>query len=662
MFTLNVDHPDVSPKSSNYSIDSLRPAAKSIISIAASGEVVSYFFHDMWDLTPYASRIERLHFEIEQDHEDDALWRANKETWKRVMFWTMYGLRVPVAISSICGMHQAFRYVVKLCTKACIRVDQLKRFPRVYRDLSKVPPSQWWALRTMLARLEIDRSELGFEILGASELAEIGRKIPRHVHEQTAFIPERIYFYVLNRCEAIIGRYLEKRDEFEKLYRTCSDAYAQARRDFGPTVQIGRLREQQVAGKIVYQGALELYAGGSFAQLATALGVLETIEDLSSTKRAIGTQQLGSYLTSVALASRIVIAAYSAARDEEHGSLLRHCLEVRDDAVLGRAYLICGKTNKTTRDSRAYWTAAEPAKRAVSAAAAIAMLRASEAKKNPKYRHKVPPNDLLFPRVTDPWIGRTDVLESLKALNVSANPRSTLCVVLRGLKRLFDATEMTIRDEDLEQALRMNPDLSRTRFAVGKHWPLAWHQFRRTLVCHAAGAGVSLASTAWQLKHVGPWMAQHYRNNYFNLKADPDLADEFARTQVEVLLIRTKELAGNDFVPLAKEGKAVAIRLISTLEEKALKEAAQNRRCSIRDTAAGLCTNPDACPFGGWENVAECVKCPHGFAMRSKRPLMVKMQSLVQSELLECGKSDVDLAQSLKVQLVAIEELLDVTK
>lgn len=107
MFTLNLDHQGASPDSPNYSIDSLRPTSKSIISVAASGEVVSYFFHDTWDMTPYAARVERLHFDIEYDPKYEALWRVNKTTWKRVIFWTMYGLRSPVSIGSIQSMHRA---------------------------------------------------------------------------------------------------------------------------------------------------------------------------------------------------------------------------------------------------------------------------------------------------------------------------------------------------------------------------------------------------------------------------------------------------------------------------------------------------------------------------------------------------------------------------
>lgn len=662
MFTLNIDHPAAAPGVENYCVETIRPSNDSIISMHRDGTVVSTFVNDIWDLTPYASRVERLHFEMPTRRGPDQYLETNRLLWKRVIYWALYGLRTPVSVGSICGMFQAFRYVVKVCANAGIRIDRLKHHPKVYEQLSKVPPSMWPTLRTFLARLDFDRKVVGFEILGASELERIGHRIPRKTHEQTAFIPDRIYFYVLDRCETIVDDYLARQAEFEELYAICSKAYARARAEFGPKAQVSCLKERKVAGKRVPLSALEIYAGSSFMELAGRLDVLASIQGVSKSKRSTGMQQLGSYLSSVALASRILLAAFSAARDEEHGSLDRDCLESRDDDVLGRVYLLKGSTKKTVKDGCAYWTTSEVSVKCVAAAASISRLREQEAGRNPRFRQFTSKGSaLLFPRVTDPWIGRIDVLKVLHASGAHATARSTLCVVLRGLKGLFDPAEMCIRQEDLDQALRLNPDLNTEKFAVGRIWPLAWHQFRRTLVCHAAGAGVSIAATAWQLKHVGPWMAQHYRNNYFNLNADPDLADEFARTQVEMLLIRAGELSGRDFVPLSQEGKCIAIRLISGLEEKALKEAAKEGKVSFRETGPGLCTHPD-CSLGGWEHVAECVGCGFGFAQRSKRPTALRMLALAQGELAECGPGDAMVVGSLSAQVKALEEIVRVTE
>jgi hypothetical protein len=662
-YTLNIDHPNVIPGVENYGTNTLKPTSRSIISIDNNGVVLSYFFHDTWDLTPYSSKIERLHFKIRLERRGAVLSEANMVTWKRVIYWTMYGLRTPVAVGSIGAMFKAFRYVVKLCSEAGVRIDQLIRFPRVYRRLSSVPPSMWPALRTLLYRLHLDCDLLGFEILGPEQLSEISRKIPAHVHEQTAFIPERIYFYILERCESVVDAYLEKQDAMEQLYKICSDAYSKARAEFGSKKKIGALKERVVNGKCIKIGALDLYAGGSFRVLAEKLGVLREIESLSESKLTLGTQQFGSYLTAVALAARILVAAFSAARDEEHAGFRRDCLETRDDEVLGRIFLLSGTTKKTKKDKRAYWITSPVSEKAVNAAASVAGLRAREAASNPKYNGLVSQNiNPLFPRVTDPWIGRVDVLQALSTAGLTARANSTLSIVLRASKKLFDEKELAIQTEDLEQALRLDPDLSRERFAVGKLWPLAWHQFRRTFVCLAAGAGVSIASTAWQLKHVGPWMAQHYRRNYFNLLADPDLADEFARAQVEILLIRGQELAGSDFVPLSRRDKSIAVKLLTGIEKRALKQAAEEGRFALRETGPGLCTNPDSCPYGGWEHVAKCVGCAFGYAQRSKRPLVKRMQALVEADLQECQPGDELVAESLTVQLGAIKEILDVTE
>ncbi|HUD40580.1 MAG TPA: hypothetical protein VMR06_01125 [Dokdonella sp.] len=661
-YTLNIDHPNAGPGVDNYGTDSLKPTVRSIISMDNNGAVLSYFFHDTWDLTPYSSRIRRLHFKLKLERRGSVLSGANKATWKRVIFWTLYGLRTPVAAGSIAKMFEAFRYVVKVCSEAGVRIDQLSRFPRIYRRLSSVPASIWPTLRTLLHRLYNDRDLLGFEVLGPEQLSEIGRKIPARVHEQTAYIPERIYFYILERCERVVDAYLKNQNAMERLYRICSYAYSKARIEFGPKKLIGALKERVVDGRCVRIGALDMYAGGSFRQLAEKFGVLGEIESLTESKRTLGTQQFGTYLTTVALAARILVAAFSAARDEEHAGFRRDCLETRDDEVIGRIFLLSGATKKTKKDKRAYWITSSVSEKAVKAAASVAALRACEAASNPKYKGllstKIKP---LFPRVTDPWIGRTDVLQSLSAAGLTVRAMSTLSVVLRVSKKLLDEKELVIQKEDLEQALRLDPDLNPERFAVGKRWPLAWHQFRRTFVCLAAGAGVSIASTAWQLKHVGPWMALHYRRNYFDLHVDPDLADEFARAQVEILLIRGQELADSDFVPLSRRDKSIAVRLLTGIEERALRQAAEEGRFALRETGPGLCTNPDPCPYGGWEDVAKCVGCAFGYAQRSKRPLVKRMQALIEADLEECQPGEELVAESLAVQLHAIKEILDVT-
>ncbi|UOO89776.1 hypothetical protein LVJ82_01955 [Vitreoscilla massiliensis] len=46
--------------------------------------------------------------------------------------------------------------------------------------------------------------------------------------------------------------------------------------------------------------------------------------------------------------------------------------------------------------------------------------------------------------------------------------------------KLFDGKELTITEADLEMANRMTFGLDPEKFAVGKVWPLAWHQLRRT--------------------------------------------------------------------------------------------------------------------------------------------------------------------------------------
>ncbi|MCW1936866.1 hypothetical protein OMD46_12070 [Pseudomonas sp. MDMC_285] len=82
--------------------------------------------------------------------------------------------------------------------------------------------------------------------------------------------------------------------------------------------------------------------------------------------------------------------------------------------------------------------------------------------------------------------------------------------VLQWFDKLFDPEQLRITPEDFALARLVTPTLT-DEFAVGKIWPLAWHQLRRTGAVNMQASGlVSDASLQFQLKHVARAMSLYY--------------------------------------------------------------------------------------------------------------------------------------------------------
>jgi hypothetical protein len=664
LFTLNLDHQDaLNAEAANYSTPTLRVSPDFPISITRDGRIVSVHRDDMWDLTPYALRITRLHFATITGIHGQSIDRANIDLFKHVMVWVLYALGSRTALTTVKGLYEAYKSVARLCVDNGIAASDLHRYPQVYRQLAqRVSPCQWRPTTSLLHRLYRDRDLLGFIVLDYNQIHEIGKLVPKYVSGQTAYIPERIHYYVIDRCAEIVEAYLASQDRVDSLYRTCVDAALRVREEFGADVNLGNVRRMPGNGKTRYIGALEHCTGKRLQQLAADHGVLELILDLIEPgNRELRVRDLSGYLSHVTLAARILIAALSAMRDKEHGALRVNCYETREDPLLGTVCLLKGRTTKTQQDAAAYWVTSSLAGRAVACALSIANLRADAAEASPKFNTEDVDRDAgnLFGRITDPWTGGIAYNEAA-TINAEVTVSRIALNRLEQHSKLFDPRQLTLTQEDLAQALRLTPELDPEKFFVGAVWPLAWHQFRRTLVCLALGSGVSLASMAWQLKHAGPAMTQHYGNNYFRIQMDPTLRKEFERTQIEMLLVQGMELTGDDYVPTTGGKKEIVIRLITQSDEKALEKAARDGNLAFKRTALGVCTNPEPCPFGGWEHIAECLGCGNALACRKNKQRIERMIEIVEADLAECGANDTLLRDSLVAQHRAAQEALRV--
>ena len=236
--------------------------------------------------------------------------------------------------------------------------------------------------------------------------------------------------------------------------------------------------------------------------------------------------------------------------------------------------------------------------------------------------------------------------------------------------KLFDGKELTITEADLEMANRMTFGLDPEKFAVGKVWPLAWHQLRRTGAVNMLASGlVTEASLQYQLKHASRAMSQYYGKNYYRLK-EP-LNDEarayYLREMYQSMVREFKALQSDQYVsPHGEKRKQQILSEISEKDHEQLLKAAKAGRISYRQTFLGGCANSGPpCPLGGISNISSCMgfggntPCASALLDKSKLPMIKQLKNVIAIQIFDAAP-DSPLYESLQAQLESAERAIHV--
>lgn len=236
--------------------------------------------------------------------------------------------------------------------------------------------------------------------------------------------------------------------------------------------------------------------------------------------------------------------------------------------------------------------------------------------------------------------------------------------------KLFDDKELTITEADLEMANRMTFGLDPEKFAVGKVWPLAWHQLRRTGAVNMLASGlVTEASLQYQLKHASRAMSQYYGKNYYRLK-EP-LNDEarayYLREMYQSMVREFKALQSDQYVsPHGERRKQQILSEISEKDHEQLLKAAKAGLVSYRQTFLGGCANSGPpCPLGGISNISSCMgfssnkPCASALLDKDKLPIIKQLKNVITIQISDAAP-DSPLYESLRAQLESAERAIHV--
>ncbi|TXG95578.1 MAG: hypothetical protein E6R08_11385 [Nevskiaceae bacterium] len=447
----------------------------------------------------------------------------------------------------------------------------------MFRD--ELKPSRAKTAIRLLHDIYEARGHLGFFLLTREQIASLASEVPAHTRIQTPYIPPRIWQLLSKRVSEVTDSFLAAQSQFEEVFKANVELATTGCSSSSSNIQDYPLVVQCLDRWLKRRG-----------------------------ERGWGQMSLSGYASLVSTCCLAQIVFYSLMRVDEAWCLPMDCfLEERDS--LGEAiYSVRGDSTKTVQDNDARWIVSKSTYNAVAAARAIAKLRLYAGQITGVLGAEAELGTApLFPRSFEPWTNGSG-----RPLARFLHVRPACQELNREIRRfnLMSDDELRITSDDMDTSRLLNPMADPEVFSVGKLWPLAWHQLRRTgaVNMHASGL-VSDASIQYELKHAKVAMSRYYGRGHHLLSSglSENAKGEFVRSMYEVLAIEFSRLRDSTYVsPYGDDHKMKIIALTSDLDHKRLLKEAKKGTVSYREHLLGGCANPLPCDKGGFESVAAC--------------------------------------------------------
>jgi hypothetical protein len=667
---VKVDSPIISPSAHNFRPTCWPPPPDFPVVVDGSGRIVSRYSDPIWNVSCWAGRPTVINFgdgPKPKGNSSRSLTPSNAGLLRCIVCWWLYAEKGLYGISAYIGRFDALRPVFFLCNDRGILASDLHRYPLVQDELPGVliPSSASKAL-ALLHSLYEAREDLGFMLLDREGLRRLEAALPTYENRQTPYIPPRIWNYQATRLREFLEEFLAHRDEIEQCYRFCIEAYAQ---NYGSVP--AACEPHKDVSRCPFLPSSRALTGaryvGSFGEVAEQFGVSQLLERwCGSLDRRTAVRVLTSYLDSVGDVAVTYLMSFSLMRMAEAGALRADCLQVEQDETFGPIYLLRGETTKTVQDDDARWVTSASTGIAVEAASAAVRLRLTTAKANPatEITEDEERNPYLLIRSYEPW--SSTVRRGADPSPFKREPHNYE-TNLGAVPNLFDPEQLRITESDLKVARLITPSLDPDRFAVGKIWPLANHQLRRTGAVNMQASGlVSDSSAQYQLKHATRARSLYYGQGRSRLRLNDSARDEIIRTMYEVMSKEIAHLFTDRFVsPLGEDHKLRKLQLIDPEDSRKLTKATRAGRISYRETLLGGCMKRGSCPFGGIDNIIHCgggdagTPCADALYDRAKTAKIVKLAELIAANLREAPENS-PLRESLEAQQRSVTNALNV--
>lgn len=668
---LGIDSPLAIPGAVNYRPPCWPPQRDWPVIVDGAGDVVSRWGDSVWRLDPWAAKRVTLNFgDGPSKKYIAAIDSENADLLRTVIGWWLYGPNGTRGYRGLKTRFDQMRRLFVFCTQEGILASELSQYPRVADRLPEVlQSSRSGAFLALMHELYERRDAVGFTLLDRAGLARLEAAMPDHRKHQTPYIPPRIWNYQISRLRECLDDFLAHRDQIEQCFRFCLDAYwhnsanlkGQARSSsFYPFQWPSDGSNGKNTGHRYY---------GPFTETAHRFHIVDLIVRwLGVSRDRIRIQTLSRYLNLVSRAGLSYLLNFSLMRVEEAWSLQANCLDIEHDPRFGDIHLLRGRTTKTISDTEAVWVTSPSAEVAVKAMRVIADLRAEciQLPGDVNAKSEEASKRYLIDYMLEPW--GTKLTNNNQALRPSIPSYASL---LQSFDQLFDPEQLRITTEDFELARLVTPTLT-DEFSVGKIWPLAWHQLRRTGAVNMQASGlVSDASLQFQLKHVVRAMSLYYGQNHSKVRLEEKAHTYYVRTMYETLGRQLQQVTGQRFVsPHGEKRKSEIVRLISTADAKRVRGLAKKGAVTYRPILLGICTSRTPCPYGGIDNIAHCGGGDSSEEPKPCADVLYDREQLDEIEALEVVLDDrlattdlnSPLSESLKAQKRSVENYRDVIR
>lgn len=667
--SLCIDSPLISRESLNFSPTEWPPNRSTPVVIGHKGEIISRFDDHFWDLSIWAGKSMKINFgDGPQRKGCPPISTDNADTLRLFAGWMLWGPRGVRSPGTLSSKIKLLRPFFIISSRENIRVEALGRHPKLIDELCiQLKPKSLPETIRMLTALYEQRKQIGGYILEPAEIKRLTAIRTEDSRRQTPYIPPRIWKYQLNRLREVLEEYIDFKDKIEQCHEFCLDAYIKNYGSIDSAYSPSRNYDIAPFGDppntAEHTRLLEFH--GSFHNTAARFGIDKLLcKYRKISESSIPIYALSQYMRMITEAGCAYVINLSLMRIEEAWRLKLNCLKTESDTTLGTIYMLEAPTTKTIDDDRAVWVTSSEVSLAIDAMASIAAMRRSAM---PSFSNNQPRRShhdfYLAPPVWAPWV-------SVGRISLQSEKRQAYTSYRRLVEenpRLFDAKELTITEEDLYFALRLNPDLDTKLFKVGSVWPLAWHQLRRTGTVNMQASGiVSEASLQYQLKHLSRAMTMYYGRGSAYVNLDEGTRTEYLKAMFEVQGKKIDKLFNDSFVsPYGAQRKAEILRPVNGITANELSTAAKEGRVSWRETLLGGCTKRGPCEYGGIDNIIRCgggdgkSPCADALYDRDKKQRVIKLSNAISERLRHATEGTPHYA-SLIAQRSAVQKVLNV--
>ena len=674
-------HPRPSPTTSDspcYRPPSWPPPADWIVSLDGQGNPLSRWGDPAWNFSPWVGRSFVLDFAGGGGgNSAPPLGPQNQDLMRLLATWMIWGPRGDRAWRTVKHRFGRIRRIVALCEREGVLAMNLMRHPKLLQQV----PSMYSSFKNKksvvvdLDRLLRAEDQIGFALIdqsGICLLSKVFAESSDEETEQTAYIPPRIWTYQILRLKECIEDFLAHRRQIEDCFNFCVDAYAH---NFG-SLEAALLSKRALTHGLPFTKQRHAVAGlrsgrrfyGHFKLTASRFGIAELLERWVLPKtQDINVKSLSAYLTLVQDAGLAFIATFTLQRIDEAGSLRADCLIFEEDPELGPIAVICGETTKTDPDSDARWPTSPSVKLAVEAMTAVSKLRMRCAAENPEANcsEADQANPYLLHGAFEPWA------PSRKSdYSTRPNVRTYMSLTLR-FPRLFDPEQLRVTEDDFSKARMFTPNLDKGgKFKVGKVWPLAYHQLRRTGTVNMFASGLlSDSSIQFLLKHKILPQSFYYGRNHTRVRFNEEVEGLTTEVKYEVMAKQIEALVEDRYVSPAgpQRKQEIVVNLMSAKDYNTLAKAGKKGEVSFREIRLGGCTKRGHCDYGGIESVARCAggdgdkPCRDAMFDRMKRSDVQRQLGSVEL-LLQAVQPDSPRERSLKADSQGMRNYLDVIR